>query len=285
MPIPSSNARPRTVELSWRNKPLQLELDWVGVAQSAHPLVVFLHEGLGSVSLWKDFPEKFCQAHGLTGLVFSRYGYGDSTPRPHGERWPVDFMEQQAREVVPALLARLGLVKPWLFGHSDGASIALLVAARHGDMLSGVIVAAPHIMVEDVTVAAIAEARAAYLAGPLRERLARHHADVDSAFWGWNDVWLDPAFRNWDIRGEVARIRVPLLAIQGEDDEYGTIEQVQGIARLLPQAELLVLPGCGHSPHRDAPERVIAAAGQFIAAHRPAAGTSDSLMDNINKHY
>jgi pimeloyl-ACP methyl ester carboxylesterase len=272
MPTSASAARPRILELSWRDKLLQLELDWVGVADSAYPPVVFLHEGLGSVSLWKDFPERLCRAHGLSGLVFSRYGYGRSTARPHDERWPLDFMEQQAWEVVPALLARLGLVKPWLFGHSDGASIALLLAARHGGLLGGVIVAAPHILVEDVSIASIAEARAAYLAGPLRERLARHHADVESAFWGWNDVWLDPAFRSWDIRAEVARIGVPLLAIQGEDDEYGTLEQVQGIARLVPQAQVLVLPACGHSPHRDAPDRVIEAAGRFIAAHTPVSG-------------
>jgi len=270
MPIPPSAARPGLVELSWRDKSLQLELDWVGVADSAFPTVVFLHEGLGSVSLWKDFPETFCAAHGLTGLVFSRYGYGRSTARPHEEHWPVDFMQQQAWEVMPALLARLGLKKPWVFGHSDGASIALLLAARHGDALSGVIVAAPHIMVEDVSVASIAQAREAYLAGGLRERLARHHADVDSAFWGWNEVWLDPAFRSWDIRPEVARIQLPLLAIQGEDDEYGTLEQVQGIAQLVPQARLLILPGCGHSPHRDAPGRVIEAAGRFILEHTPA---------------
>jgi pimeloyl-ACP methyl ester carboxylesterase len=271
MPTSASDARPRTVELPWRNKLLQLEFDWVGVAESVYPPVVFLHEGLGSVSLWKDFPETLCRAHGLSGLVFSRYGYGRSTARPHDERWPVDFMEQQAWEVMPALLARLGLMKPWVFGHSDGASIALLLAARHGGLLSGVIVAAPHIMVEDVSIASIAKARDAYLAGALRERLARHHADVDSAFWGWNEVWLDPAFRSWDIRAEVARIGVPLLAIQGEDDEYGTLEQVQGIARLVPQAHLLVLPGCGHSPHRDAPASVIEAAGRFIVEHTPVA--------------
>jgi pimeloyl-ACP methyl ester carboxylesterase len=274
MPMLSYDHRPPCATLRWRDQLLHLELDWVGVTDSAHPPVVFLHEGLGSVSLWKDFPDAFCRAHGLTGLVFSRYGYGRSTPRPHGERWPVDFMEQQAWDVLPALLAHLGLTKPWLFGHSDGASIALLAAARHGALLSGVIVAAPHVMVEDVSIASIAQARAAYLAGPLRERLARHHADVDSAFWGWNDVWLDPAFRAWDIRAEVARIRVPLLAIQGEDDEYGTLDQVREIARLAPQAQVLVLPGCGHTPHRDAPARVGAAAGRFIADHPPTARTS-----------
>jgi pimeloyl-ACP methyl ester carboxylesterase len=276
MPMLPRDHRPRCAVIPWRDKLLHLELDWVGAATSADPPVVFLHEGLGSVSLWKDFPDAFCRAHGLTGLVFSRYGYGRSTPRPHDERWPVDFMEQQARDVVPALLDELGLVQPWLFGHSDGASIALLLAAYHGAAFSGVIAIAPHVMVEDVSIAAIARARAAYLAGPLRERLARHHADVDSAFWGWNDVWLDPAFRTWDIRDEVARIRVPLLAIQGEDDEYGTLDQVREIARLAPQAQVLVLPGCGHTPHRDAPARVSAAAGRFLADHSaPSAHQAD----------
>jgi pimeloyl-ACP methyl ester carboxylesterase len=254
-------------DIAWRGKLLRLELSWVGVPDSRHPAVVFLHEGLGSVAQWKDFPERFCAALGLRGLVFSRYGYGRSTPRPHDERWAPDFMHRQAWEVLPALFAQLGLVRPWLFGHSDGASIALLHAARHGGDLSGVVVMAPHIMVEEVGLASIRQAREAYLSGGLRERLARHHADVDSAFWGWNDAWLDPAFGAWDIRPEVARIRVPVLAIQGEDDEYGTLEQIRGIARLAPRTRLLELPGCGHSPHRDQPARIIEEAGRFILGH------------------
>jgi pimeloyl-ACP methyl ester carboxylesterase len=262
--------RPTFAELDWGGRPLRLELAWVGVP-SAHPVIVFLHEGLGSVAIWKDFPERFCRAHGFTGLVFSRYGYGRSTPRPQDEHWTPDFMHRQAREVLPALFAQLGIHRPWLFGHSDGASIALLAAAHAnlhpGPPLSGIVVAAPHIFVEDLAIASIRLAREAYLAGPLRERLARYHADVDSAFWGWNDAWLAPEFRDWDIRSELARIRVPVLAIQGEDDEYGTLEQVEGIRRLLPQARLLVLPGCGHTPHRDAPEAVIAEAGRFIIEH------------------
>jgi pimeloyl-ACP methyl ester carboxylesterase len=258
----------QTIPLDWRGRTIHLELAWVGNPDSRHPPVVFLHEGLGSVAQWKDFPDRFCRAHGLRGLVFSRYGYGRSTPRPPEERWAPDFMHRQAREVLPALFAQLGLHRPWLFGHSDGASIALLHAARDsGDLrddLSGVVVMAPHIMVEEVGLASIRLAREAYLGGGLRERLARYHADVDSAFWGWNDAWLDPAFRDWDIRPELARIRVPLLAIQGEDDEYGTLEQIRGIARLVPQTRLLELPGCGHSPHRDQPARVIEEAGRFI---------------------
>ena len=252
-------------DIAWRGRTVRHEYSWVGAATSAHPTVVFLHEGLGSVSLWRDFPQQFCQAHGLRGLVFSRHGYGRSTARPLSEPLPHDFMHQQAWEVLPALLAQLGVERPWLFGHSDGASIALLHAARQP--VSGVIVMAPHILVEDIGVAAIRQAREAYVHGPLRARLARHHLDVDSAFWGWNDVWLDPAFRSWDIRGEVARIAAPLLAIQGEGDEYGTLEQVEGIARLLPAAELLVLPECGHSPHRDQTRQVIDAADRFILAH------------------
>jgi pimeloyl-ACP methyl ester carboxylesterase len=261
------DARPPFAELEWRGKSLRLELSWVGDPGSPHPVVVFLHEGLGSVAQWKDFPERFCRANGLRGLVFSRYGYGLSTPRPHDERWPPDFMHRQAWEVLPALFAQLGLVRPWLFGHSDGASIALLHAARHGDDLSGAVVMAPHIMVEEVGLASIRLAREAYLGGGLRERLARYHADVDSAFWGWCDAWLAPAFGAWDIRPEVARIRVPVLAIQGEDDEYGTLEQIRGIARLAPQTRLLELPACGHSSHRDQPARVIEEAGRFILGH------------------
>lgn len=266
-PTFSPATRPSFVDLDWGGKPLRLELAWVGAPGSRQPVVVFLHEGLGSVSLWKDFPERFCRAHGLSGLVFSRYGYGRSTPRPHGERWAPDFMHAQAWEVLPALFAQLGLVRPWLFGHSDGASIALLAAARSGAGLSGIVVEAPHIFVEDRSIESIRQAREAYLQGPLRERLARHHGDADSAFWGWNEAWLDPAFRAWDIRAELARIEVPVLAIQGEDDEYGTLEQVEGIARLVPHARLLVLPGCGHSPHREQAERVIDAAGRFIVGN------------------
>jgi pimeloyl-ACP methyl ester carboxylesterase len=255
---------PGFIDLDWKGTPLRLELAWVGVPDSSQPVVVFLHEGLGSIALWKDFPQQLCRAHGLTGLVFSRYGYGLSTPRPLDLPFPPDFMERQAWEVLPLLFDRLELDRPWLFGHSDGASIALLHAARHGDRLGGVVAVAPHVMVEDIALASIRAAREAYASGPLRERLARYHADVDSAFWGWNGIWLDPAFRGWDMRAELPNITVPVLAIQGEGDEYGTLEQVETIGRLTPRAEVLVLPDCGHSPHRDLPERVIEAAGRFM---------------------
>nr|WP_314623595.1 alpha/beta hydrolase [uncultured Noviherbaspirillum sp.] len=260
-------SRPGFVALDWRGRPLSLEVQWVGSDDPARPVVVFLHEGLGSVAMWKDFPQQFCERHGLRGLLYSRYGYGNSTPRPAGEQWEPDFMHRQAHEVLPALLAALDIDRPWLFGHSDGGSIALLHAARFAENLRGVIVLAPHIFVEDISVSSIRVAREAYLRDGLRERLARYHADVDSAFRGWNDIWLDPAFRDWNIEAELPGIRCPVLAVQGEDDEYGTLEQIHGIARKVPQARTLVLPDCGHSPHRDQPEALSREAGNFIGSH------------------
>jgi pimeloyl-ACP methyl ester carboxylesterase len=257
----------QTAVFDWKGTPLALEYAWVGAAQSAHPLVVFLHEGLGSVAMWKDFPDQFCEAHGLRGLVFSRYGYGNSSARPAGERWRSDFMHRQAVEVLPALFAQLGVERPWLFGHSDGGSIALLYAARYPNQVSGVVAVAPHIFAEPVSIENISAAREAYLHGDLRKRLARYHADVDSAFWGWNDIWLDPAFLDWNIERELASISCPLLAIQGEDDEYGTLEQVYGIKRQVPAAEVIVLAQCGHSPHRDQPAELSREAAHFIT-HR-----------------
>ena len=258
---------PGFVALDWRGRRLSLEVQWVGDDDSTLPVMVFLHEGLGSVAMWKDFPQQFCERHGLRGLVYSRYGYGNSTPRPADERWEPDFMHRQAYEVLPALLAALGIERPWLFGHSDGGSIALLHAARFAENLRGVIVLAPHIFVEDISVASIRLARDAYLSDGLRERLARYHADVDSAFWGWNDIWLDPAFRDWNIEAELAGIRCPVLAVQGADDEYGTLEQIDGIARKAPQTRTLVLQQCGHSPHRDQPEALSREAGNYIRGH------------------
>jgi pimeloyl-ACP methyl ester carboxylesterase len=252
----------RFVELRWRDRPLRIEHHWVGDAASTLPPVAFLHEGLGSLSMWRDFPQRFCARHGLRGLVFSRYGYGRSTPKPANERWPVGFMHEQASEVLPALFEALDIERPWLFGHSDGASIALLYAARFP--LAGVVAVAPHIFVEDISIESIEIARRAYETTDLRSRLARYHSDVDSAFRGWNDVWLDPAFRAWNIEAELEAITCPVLAVQGVDDEYGTLEQSRGMARRVPQTRLVELAHCAHSPHRDQPERLIAEAGAFI---------------------
>jgi pimeloyl-ACP methyl ester carboxylesterase len=263
-----SPAEPAFAHVDWCGRPVRIEHRFLAPARRDRPLVVFLHEGLGSVSMWRDFPQRLVDALGCRGLVYSRPGYGRSTPRAPDERWLPDFMHRQAHEVLPALFTALGLDTaedpPWLFGHSDGGSIALLHAARFPRRVGGLVVLAPHIMVEDLSVASIDAARRAYADTDLRQRLARHHDDPDSAFRGWNDIWLDPVFRQWSIADEIGTIACPLLAIQGVDDEYGTLEQVRGIARRVPQTRLLELPDCGHSPHRDQPEAVIRAVGSFM---------------------
>jgi len=251
--------------LDWRGRALEIEHEWVGAPRGAAPVVVFLHEGLGSLSMWKDFPRDFCDAYRFSGFVFSRYGYGASTAKPSEERWAPDFMHRQADEVLPALLAHAGIERPWLFGHSDGGSIALLHAARHP--AAGVVAVAPHLFVEGVSIASIEKARDAYESTDLRMRLARHHADPDSAFRGWNDVWLSPAFRRWNIEREIATIACPVLAVQGAGDEYGTLAQIDAIAARLPKTRLLVIADCGHSPHRDQPEILSREAGRFILDH------------------
>jgi len=249
---------------------LDIEYRFIDGPASA-PLVVFLHEGLGSVAMWKDFPDRLCAAAGLRGLVYSRPGYGRSTPRPHRVKWDADYMHRQAEHVLPALLAALdidvGIDSPWLFGHSDGGSIALIYAALFPAKLAGLVVMAPHLDVEQVGVDSIAKARVAYLETDLRDKLARHHADVDSAFWGWNDVWLSEPFSHFDIHALLPRITCPVLAIQGYDDQYGTMAHIDGIQDALPKTELIKLEGCGHSPHRDRAEAVIEAAARFIAAN------------------
>jgi pimeloyl-ACP methyl ester carboxylesterase len=254
------------VDIDWAGQPVRIEHQWLERERSDRPLVVFLHEGLGSLAMWKEFPQTLCAAASLRGLVYSRPGYGRSTPRAADERWRPDFMHRQAYEVLPALLGALQVSEPpWLFGHSDGASIALLYAARHPARVAGLVLLAPHISVEPISVASIEAARETYRATDLRERLRRYHDDPDSAFWGWNDIWLDPGFSRWNIEGELASIACPLIAIQGLDDEYGTLEQIRGIARRLPWTRLIELPDCGHSPHRDQPVRLIDEVTRFIS--------------------
>lgn len=265
------------LEIDWGGRPVQIEYQWVG--RSEGPVMVFLHEGLGSVSMWRDFPSQLCNALGCRGLIYSRPGYGRSSPRPADEHWGPDFMHRQAGEVLPRLLQALGVSEPiWLLGHSDGGSIALLYAAQHAQALqsggphrhplAGLIVMAPHIMVEEISLRSITQARQAYLQGDLRHKLARHHADPDSAFWGWNQAWLAPDFAKWSIEPELSRINVPLLAIQGLNDEYGSLEQIRGIARRAPQTELLEMPDCGHSPHRDQAQTLSEAIAHFFERHK-----------------
>jgi pimeloyl-ACP methyl ester carboxylesterase len=260
------------VEIGWRGRAVRIEHQWLSGERREQPLMVFLHEGLGSVAMWRDFPARLVEALGWRGLVYSRPGYGRSTPRDAQEAWGLDFMHRQAEEVLPALLAALGIDTeqdpPWLFGHSDGGSITLLHAAAFPQGVAGAIVLAPHIMVEDVSVSSIVQTREAYVSTDLKAKLARFHDDPDSAFWGWNDIWLHPPFRQWSIQRELAAIRCPLLAVQGLDDEYGTLEQIRGIAQRAPQTELLELPDCRHSPHRDQPERVMEAVKDFVQRQR-----------------
>ena len=254
------------VDIDWCGRPTRIEYQWIQPEKTNAPLLIFLHEGLGSVAMWKNFPRQLCEALGIQGLVYSRPGYGQSSPREANEQWQPDFMHRQAQEVLPAVLKALAIRQtPWLLGHSDGGSIALLYAAQH--IVAGLIVLAPHIMVEEVSITSIAQAQQAYENTNLKERLAPYHADVDSAFGGWSQIWLNPNFRNWSIEEDISTITCPVLAIQGIDDEYGTLAQIQGIARRLPQAKLLALPDCGHSPQRDQPDAVVQACLNFFNTH------------------
>ena len=268
----SQEASSLFADVAWRGRQVRLEYQWIAPEREGAPLMVFLHEGLGSLAMWKGFPRQLCDAGGFRGLVFSRPGYGRSTPRAPHEAWGVDFMHQQAQEVLPAFLRAVGVQGPvWLFGHSDGASIALLHAAACAGNVSGLVVLAPHILVEDITVRNIEKARQAYETTDLPTRLARYHDDPDSAFWGWNRIWLDPAFRAWNIEAELTAIHAPVLAVQGLDDEYGTLAQIRGIAARVPGTQLLELAGCGHSPHRDRPQDVVRETVAFVQAVRARA--------------
>jgi pimeloyl-ACP methyl ester carboxylesterase len=225
---------------------------------------VFLHEGLGSVSTWREFPRQLAEATGCGALVYSRAGYGGSDPVPLPR--PLRFMHDEAQvlsEVLDAASVRDGV----LIGHSDGASIALIHAGSGpGAHVRGLALEAPHVFVEDVTVRSIEKAAESYRVGDLRRALERHHgANVDVAFWGWNGAWLDPDFRSWDLQEFLPGIRVPVLLVQGEQDAYGTLRQLDAIdSGCAGPVRRLVLPDCGHAPHRDQPERTLAAMAAFV---------------------
>jgi pimeloyl-ACP methyl ester carboxylesterase len=255
--------------------PLSIEYQWLNPELKDAPIAVFLHEGLGSIALWKDWPQSLCDRLGCRGLVYSRPGYGRSTPRRADEHWAADFLHHQAQVVLPALLDAIGVdeserTRMRIIGHSDGGSIALLYASAYPESLAGVAVLAPHVFVEPMTVQAITQARSAYESGALRSRLEPYHQNVDSAFYGWNDAWLDPAFLHWDITTTLESIRRPLLAIQGYDDEYASMQQIDKIKAAVAHAHLVKLPGCRHSPHRDAAEAVNEAIAAFFDAQRTA---------------
>jgi pimeloyl-ACP methyl ester carboxylesterase len=228
------------------------------------PRLVFLHEGLGSVALWRDFPAKLAQATGAPAVVYSRHGYGASDRLT--ARRSVDYMHREAQATLPELRAALGLDDVILIGHSDGASIALIHAGSGGWPVRALILEAPHVFVEEVSVESIAAAREAYATTDLRRRLERYHGDADGAFRGWNDIWLDAAFRGWNIEQYLPGVRSPVLAIQGADDEYGTLAQLDALERgVAGPFEQLVLAHCKHSPHRDQEQAVLAAMAVFIA--------------------
>jgi pimeloyl-ACP methyl ester carboxylesterase len=246
---------------------VRLELQRIEAPAGGRAPLIFLHEGLGSVAMWRDWPQRLCSAAGRGGIVYSRRGYGASDPVPDvrgAGRLKPDYMHREALEVLPALIEQLGLPRPVLLGHSDGGTIALIHASHFP--VQACVVMAPHVIVEDLSVRSIEQARVAYQTGDLRERLKRYHADVDGAFWQWNDIWLSPEFRQFDIRADCRRITAPLLAIQGEDDPYGTLAQLDDIAPTQGLLHTEVLPACGHSPHRDQPERTIELIVQFLQA-------------------
>ncbi len=240
----------------------RLEVLWH--ARERSPTLVFLHEGLGSATQWRDFPSKLADAAAMSALVYSRAGYGASEsielPRP------LDYMEREGEEVLPELLDREGVHDAILVGHSDGASIAIVHAGtpRARGRVRALVLEAPHVFCEDVSVASIAQAKIAYETGDLRDRLKKWHSDVDAAFWGWSRAWLDPRFRAWNIERYLPAIDVPVLVIQGADDPYGTLAQVDAIERGARDVRRVILPGCRHAPHKEKPEETLRAMRDFL---------------------
>ena len=240
-----------------------LEYRMIGPAPSAAPTIVMLHEGLGSLGLWGDFPEKLEAATGAGVFVYSRAGYGASSPVKLPR--PLDYMHIEALDVLPKLLDAIGFRRGLLVGHSDGASIAAIYAGSHQDhRVQGVAMIAPHFIVEDISVSSIAEIKKAYETTELKSKLARWHKDVDNAFYGWNGAWLDPKFRDWDISEYLAYIRVPVAVVQGADDRYGTIRQIEiAEQECYCPVDVSIITGAGHSPHREAPEATLNAIAEF----------------------
>lgn len=241
----------------------ELDCDWLGPSPAEAPTLVLLHEGLGSIALWKNVPQRLAEATNCGVLIYSRQGYGSSSPLT-GPR-PVDYMHREAREILPPLLDRFAVRRPVLIGHSDGASIALIFAGCYPDIPLGLVLEAPHVFVEDVTLAGIEEVRTIYQTTDLAKKLGRYHDDVDAAFRGWNDIWLDPAFRNWNIEEYLPAIVCPVLQIQGRDDQYATRAQLDAIASGIPGSVKTVLfDDCAHSPHHEQPLATIEAISAFV---------------------
>jgi pimeloyl-ACP methyl ester carboxylesterase len=241
----------------------RLETLWLAPSNPGAPTIVMLHEGLGSIALWRDFPHALAARTGCGVLVYSRYGHGESDIQT--EKRPINFMHHEGEVVLPELLDKLAIARPILLGHSDGGSIALVFAGHYPDRARALILEAPHVFVEDLSVASIAAAKTRYETTDLRSRLGCYHANVDATFWAWNNVWLDPQFRSWNIEAYLNSIRCPILCLQGEGDEYGTRAQVDAILTKVSGAELVMLSQCGHSPHRDQRETTLEKMAEFVA--------------------
>jgi pimeloyl-ACP methyl ester carboxylesterase len=249
-------------------EPLRLEYRMIGPRPDAAATIVMLHEGLGSVDLWGAFPDAIAAATGAGVFVYSRSGYGKSRPGPMPRS--TAFMHEEACTVLPRVLAAIGFQRGLLLGHSDGASIAAIYAGSIADhRIGGLVLLAPHFFTEAFGVAEIARMRALYATGDLRSKLARWHQDPDNAFYSWSGPWLDPEFRKWDITEELAHIRVPVLVIQGEDDQYGTLDQVETAKEACQcPVEAVILPGVRHIPHREAAEETLRAIVDFTGRLR-----------------
>ena len=256
---------------------LRLEYRMIGPRPAAAPTVVMLHEGLGCAGLWSDFPDKLQAATGAGVFVYSRAGYGTSSPVALPR--PLTFMHDEARDVLPKLLDAIGFRRGLLLGHSDGASIAAIYAGSIQDhRVRGLVLIAPHFFTEDMGIAEIARAKQMYETTDLRQKLARWHADVDNAFRGWNEAWLDPDFRKWDVTESLAYIRVPVLIVQGADDQYGTTRQIAAAEReCYCPVEVALLPGVRHSPHREAPDVLLRTVSDF--ANRLLHDHNEGTMD------
>jgi pimeloyl-ACP methyl ester carboxylesterase len=234
----------------------------IEVAHSRLPTIVLLHEGLGSVAHWKDFPSQLAEETGASVFVYSRHGHGNSDPL--GEPRSPSYMHHEAQIVLPEILDKAGIKRPLLLGHSDGASIAILYAGMFPATPAGLILEAPHLFVEDVTVSSIAHARVLYTETDLPQKLGRYHSHVDSLFWGWNNIWLDARFRTWNIESFLDSIRCPVLVLQGAQDEYGTAAQIEAIRRRVASASAIIFDNCKHAPHRDQCELTLSAINQFL---------------------
>ncbi len=243
---------------------VKLEAVCYGPAPQDAPTIIMLHEGLGCVALWRDFPQQIAAETGLGVFVYSRVGYGESDPVNLPR--PLDYMHQEADMVLSIVLDEIGFQSGILLGHSDGASIAAIYAGTREDhRVRGLVLIAPHFFTEDIGIASIAEAREAYESGNLRDKLAKYHKDVDNAFLGWNGAWLDPKFRQWNISEVIDYWRIPVLVIQGREDQYGTLAQIDEIqSRIYSPLDVAIIDDCKHSPHLEATDKVISVVGEFV---------------------